>query len=150
MGSRLLLSLLLVSACSPATDYRCSFEGEPDDAPSAGCLTVVHNKVLLVDSRSGGVTPPGGKTREGESAQCAAHRETLEETGLDLIPRQLVHVFDTGFHLYYCEIHAGSGRIDAAVMEVKRGFWLDIEDFDTVKWRYPGQGEVLQQLLNPE
>ena len=61
-----------------------------------------------------------------------------------------MHVFDTGFHLYYCEIHAGSGRIDAAVMEVKRGFWLDIEDFDTVKWRYPGQGEVLRKLLIPE
>ena len=53
MGLRpVLLSLLLVSACSPATDYRCTFEGEPDYAASAGCLTVVHNKVLLVDSRT--------------------------------------------------------------------------------------------------
>ena len=34
-----------------------------------------------------------------------------------------------------------------AVMEVRRGFWLPLEDFDSVEWRYPGQGEELRRLL---
>jgi 8-oxo-dGTP pyrophosphatase MutT (NUDIX family) len=144
----LLPGFLLLSACSQSNGLRCPFEGEPDIAPSAGCLAVVHGRVLVVDSRKGGLTPPGGKTREGESAQCAAHRETYEETGLDLMPRKLLKVFDTGFHLYYCEIHAESGLIEpGAVVEVRRGFWLPVEQFDRVQWRYPGQGEALYELV---
>lgn len=125
----------------------CPFEGKPDFAPSAGCLAVVHGKVLVVDSRKGGLTPPGGKALSGESAQCAAHRETWEETGLDLMPGELIRVFDTGFHLYHCQIHAQSGLIAADALEVKRGFWLSVDDFDKVQWRYPGQGEALAELF---
>lgn len=143
----ILLCFFLLSACSHSSTPPCPFEGEPDTAPSAGCLAVVHGRVLVVDSRRGGLTPPGGKTRSGESAQCAAHRETYEETGLDLLPKKLVKVFDTGFHLYYCEIHARSGLIEPAVMEVRRGFWLPLDEFDDVQWRFPGQGEALRQLV---
>jgi 8-oxo-dGTP pyrophosphatase MutT (NUDIX family) len=144
----LLLVLVLLGACSNATVLPCPYTGTPQYAASAGCLAIVHGRILLVDSRKGGLTPPGGKVRAGESAQCAAHRETLEETGLDLMPGQLLRVFDTGFHLYHCEIHAGSGLIDHAVdADVKRGFWLSVDEFDDVQWRFPGQGEILRDLL---
>jgi 8-oxo-dGTP pyrophosphatase MutT (NUDIX family) len=126
----------------------CPYTGEPDFAVSAGCLVHVHGRVLVVVSSWGGVTPPGGKAREGESAQCAAHRETWEETGLDLRPGRLIHVFDTGFHLYDCEIHAGSGAVELGPKREVRGWrWLSIDDFDQVEWRYPGQGEALYRLL---
>ena len=145
----LMFGLLLASACSDSGVPQCPYEGKGDNALSAGCLAVVHGRVLVVDSRKGGLTPPGGKTMPGESAQCAAHRETFEETGLDLMPRKLLKVFDTGFHLYYCEIHAGSGLIEpGAAVEVRRGFWLSLEEFDDVQWRYPGQGEALRELIN--
>ena len=143
------VTVLLTASCAGTSEQPCPYQGEPDRALSAGCLTVVHGKMLVVDSRLGGLTPPGGKSRPGESAQCTAHRETLEEAGLDLIPRELIRVFDTGFYLYACEIHAQSGVIAPDVLEVRRGFWLDISDFDTVKWRYPGQGEMLKSLLFP-
>ena len=146
----LLLLCLSLAACASRDIPPCPFEGKPDYAPSAGCLTVVHGRILVVEAREGGLTPPGGKSLNGESAQCTAHRETFEETGLDLIPRDLVSTFDTGFNLYYCEIHAGSGGIDTDFMEVRRGFWLPIEEFDQVRWRYPGQGEILGELLRPE
>ena len=152
LNTRALFAVLLAlfaGACSSPPPKPCPFEGEADFAPSAGCLTVVHGKMLVVDSRRGGLTPPGGKSRDGESAQCAAHRETLEETGLDLIPRDLIHVFDTGFHLYACEIHAQSGSLEPEVMEVKRGLWLDISQFDAVQWRYEGQGRILSEILAP-
>ena len=146
------LSLLLLAACQAASEPKraCPYQGEPDEAPSAGCLVVVHGKMLVVDSRRGGLTPPGGKVKKGESAQCTAHRETLEETGLDLNPGELLKVFDTGFHLYACEIHAESGSIDAAILEVKRSFWLDLDDFDAVQWRYPGQEKILREILMPD
>ena len=145
------LSLLLLAACQAVSETRqaCPYQGKSDEAPSAGCLVVVHGKMLVVDSRRGGLTPPGGKMKKGESAQCTAHRETLEETGLDLKPGELLKVFDTGFHLYACDIHAESGSIDAAILEVKRSFWLDLDDFDAVQWRYPGQEEVLREILMP-
>ena len=143
----LLVALLLTAACSSPPPRPCPYQGEPDYAPSAGCLTVVHGKMLVVDSRGGGLTPPGGKSREGESAQCTAHRETLEEIGLDLIPRELIWVFDTGFHLYSCEIHAQSGFLDPELMEVRRGLWLDVSQFESVKWRYEGQGRILREIL---
>lgn len=137
----------LLASCTGSAVPPCPYQGTPDFAPSAGCLAVVHGKILVVDSRKGGITPPGGKAFSGESAQCAAHRETFEETGLSLLPRQLVHVFDTGFHLYYCEIHAESGLIAPEALDVKRGFWLSLEDFDKVQWRFPGQGEALARLF---
>ncbi len=140
----------MLASCAETPDYNCPYKGEPDFAFAAGCLAVVHGKVLVVDSRTGGLTPPGGKSKEGESAQCTAHRETLEETGLSLTPGKLLSVFDTGFHLYACDIHAGSGQITPAVMEVKRSFWLDLADFDSVQWRYPGQQDILRKILMPD
>lgn len=143
------VTLVLCTACSHIETPPCPFVGEPEFAPSAGCLALIHGKILVVESaRYGGITPPGGKSLPGESAQCAAHRETFEETGLDLIPRQRVAIFDTGFYLYYCEIHARSGHIEpASLMEVRRGFWLSIDEFDQYEWRYEGQGETLRRLL---
>ncbi len=148
-AAALLAGALLLAGCGSAPEVPpCPFRGEPDIAPSAGCLAYVHGRVLVVESSKGGVTPPGGKTRAGESAQCAAHRETWEETGLDLLPGRLLHVFDTGFHLYYCEIHAGTGAVVLGPpREVKGWFWLPVEEFDRVQWRFPHQGEQLRRLL---
>jgi len=141
---------LLLATCSNSQGQvpPCPYHGVPDTAPSAGCLILAHDKVLLVESARGGVSPPGGKTKAGESAQCAAHRETFEETGLDLIPRELIGVFDTGFHLYRCEIHAQTGQVKLGAWQEVRGWrWLPVEDFEKVRWRYPGQGRIMRSLL---
>lgn len=61
---------------------------------------------------NGRLSLPGGSSEPGESAQCTAFRETWEETGLQLQPRELLEVFDTGFHLYRCDRDAWSGEID--------------------------------------
>ena len=149
LAKRLCLIVLLaaVTGCTQPIPV-CPYVGPPDYAPSAGCLALVHSRVLVVQTRLGGIGPPGGSARDGESAQCAAHRETLEETGLDLLPGRLLHTFDTGFNLYLCDIHAGSGRIDPVhIGEVKQAFWLPMDEFDQHTWRFGGQGEALRQLL---
>ena len=90
----------------------------------------------------------GDVYKRQEPAQCTAHRETFEETGLDLLPRQLLRTFDTGFNLYYGEIHAGSGAIQPrSFFEVQRAYWLPLEDFGRVEWRFPGQGQELEQMF---
>jgi 8-oxo-dGTP pyrophosphatase MutT (NUDIX family) len=142
-----LLSCLLLAACA-ATPPPCPYEGPPDTAPSAGCLAIIHGRLLVVSNADGLTGPPGGSAHDNESAQCAAHRETFEETGLDLLPRQLLRTFDTGFNLYYCEIHSGSGAIEPrSFFEVQRAYWLPLEDFGRVEWRFPGQGQELEQML---
>ena len=84
----------------------------------------------------------------GNRPRCTAQRETLEETGLDLVPGQLLRVFDTGFHLYSCDIHAESGTIEpGSPIEIQRALWLPVQDFDDIEWRFPGQGEELRKLL---
>ena len=142
-----LVSCLLLAACA-ATPPPCPYDGPPDIAPSAGCLAIIHGRVLVVSNAEGRIGPPGGSAHPKESAQCTAHRETFEETGLDLLPRQLLRTFDTGFNLYYCEIHSGSGAIEPrSFFEVQRAYWLPLEDFARVEWRFPGQGQELELML---
>jgi 8-oxo-dGTP pyrophosphatase MutT (NUDIX family) len=144
----LVASLLLCAACA-ATPPPCPYQGTPDHAPSAGCLVVSQGRLLLVENGQRKVSVPGGKSRPGESAQCAAHRETWEETGLDLVPGALMHVFDTGFHLYRCEPRNGLGPLAPAnPMEITRIWWERPAAFDSVNWRYPGQQSVYRELMH--
>ena len=143
----LIVLLTAVTGCTERAPA-CPYAGPPDYAPSAGCLALVHGRALVIQARLGGIGPPGGSAREGESAQCTAHRETLEETGLDLMPGRLLNTFDTGFNLYLCDIHAGSGTINPVhIDEVKQAFWLPVDEFDQHTWRFAGQGEALRQLM---
>lgn len=140
------LLLLLVAGC--AAPPPCPLSGPGDVALSAGCLVMVHGKILVVENHAGLVGPPGGKREAGESAQCTAHRETWEETGLEALPVDLLHTFDTGFNLYRCELHADSGVLAPhAPTEVRRAYWLPEADFARVNWRFPGQDRELLLLL---
>jgi 8-oxo-dGTP pyrophosphatase MutT (NUDIX family) len=137
---------LLLVACKPAVPV-CPYVGEPDYAPSAGCLAVLERRVLLVEMRSGRLSPPGGKAGTGESAQCAAHRETWEETGLDLMPGQLIQVFETGFHLYRCDFYRNYDSLNAWPSEVEQALWLPVGEMESKRWRFPGQGRLLRELI---
>ncbi len=143
--SRAALAALL-SSCGGELPT-CPYLGEPASAPSAGCLALDRGRLLLVQSWSGDVSPPGGLSEPGESAQCTAHRETWEETGLDLIPGELTSVFDTGFHLYRCRPRGDGGSLRTWTTEERRALWLPLEELPAQEWRYPGQGEILQRLI---
>src|SRR5947208_16633806 len=89
--------------------------GVAEIRPVAGAAVIAlrGDEVLLVrrgrEPRRGDWSLPGGSIEPGETARQAAAREALEETGLRLIVRDVVDVFDAlfpaadgrpGFH--YC------------------------------------------------
>ena len=126
----------------------CSFSGKPAVAPSAGCFSVIDQRLLVVQSLRGSISPPGGFSNVDETAQCTAVRETWEETGLTLKPGRKVATLATGFHLYECQRDAQSGEIDPPPrLEVRRAFYLHVDDFDQWQWRYPGQEDLLRNLI---
>jgi 8-oxo-dGTP pyrophosphatase MutT (NUDIX family) len=127
----------------------CPYTGAVDEAPSAGCFSLVDNKLLVVQGMDGSIGPPGGSAEPGESAQCAAFRETWEETGLRLQPVEKIATFDTGFFLYDCARDEHSGEIDPPPrLEVRQAFYLPVENFPDWNWRFPGQQQLILTLIN--
>lgn len=148
-GAIAALAAALLSGCEvSASAPPCPYQLTGDHAPSAGCFSVQGGKLLVVQGLNHKLSPPGGGNKSGESAQCTAHRETWEETGLALRPTKLLAVFDTGFHLYRCERLPDSGGIDPPLrFEVRAAFYLAPEEFDKWQWRFPGQQQVLKKLM---
>jgi len=138
----------LLCACSYPDAPSCSFSGEPAVAPSAGCFSVIDQRLLVVQDLRGGISPPGGNSNSDETAQCTAVRETWEETGLTLKPGRMLATFTTGFYLYECQRNADSGKIDPPPrLEVRQAFYLHVDEFEQWEWRYPEQEEILRKLI---
>jgi len=147
-------SLLLVSApvlggCSQPPQCPTQIESTP--SISAGCLVIENNKLLIAQTHQGVVSIPGGSSNAGEPSHCAAHRETWEETGLDVTPTKLVRVFDNGFHLYRCRWQGVQKQSSAPfVLEIDKAFWIDSSQFSDYTWRFPEQAQWLLQKLNED
>lgn len=107
------------------------------DRAVAIAVIVEEGRLLLVHRRADDGAPPwvlpGGNAEPGESAEEAAVRETLEETGLTVVAwavlGERVHPA-TGRHLTYvaCDVITGTARV------------ADSEELDAVEW-VPG-GEL--------
>jgi 8-oxo-dGTP diphosphatase len=64
-------------------------------AMSAGAIVLRGGQLLLVHHRGEGYdfwVPPGGRLRGAESIFDCAARETLEETGLRVVPQRILYV----------------------------------------------------------
>lgn len=151
-----LSAILVLAACGPAPDCRVVPGEEDNRRASAGCVILHEDHLLVVDHRFGGkLGLPGGGRKQGETAQCTAHRETLEETGLDVRVGQRLGELHKGFTLYLChpeqtpELSRPLSLPATAWLEVVEAHWQRPEELRPDDWRYPDQLEVLQRIIQP-
>ncbi len=155
MGALYYLASVLIAVCSVAAcstkQPPCPDQASTPAAANAGCLILKQHRLLMVIDHTGKLSVPGGSSDGAESPACTAHRETWEETGLDIRPGELVRVFDNGFHLYHCALHDGSGKINPPLrFEIQQALWLAPENFDDYPWRFPDQQQWLEQWIMPD
>ena len=141
-----LFLVALVCACSKQPECSVTVGGNKW-APSSGCLVVDQGDVLLVKIMGGSYGPPGGSVNKRESAQCAAERETWEETGVEVRAGELAITFENGFQLYACESVSGRDITITRPLEIKDADWFSDEQLSQLRWRYPEQGRIIQQLV---
>ncbi|MEQ3635669.1 NUDIX hydrolase [Alcanivorax sp.] len=126
---------------------------EDDRRANAGCLIIRDQQVLLISHRWGGkLGVPGGTLEPGELAQCTAYRETLEETGLQVVVGERMQVMKNGFHLYRC-IPADSlpeGKSlplpVQARLEVSDIGWYSLHELRQKDWRFAYQFELFLEV----
>ena len=124
---------------------------EDDRRANAGCLILNEDKVLLITHRWGGkLGVPGGTREAGELAQCTAHRETLEETGLAVTVGWRLAVMKNGFHLYRCYPERASSESlpvpTSALTEVKALDWYLLDSLARDRWRFAYQFELFLEV----
>jgi len=151
----LIASLLLLSACqeSHTPAPQCNFEPPALDGANAGCLVMQDHAILMIQHQTRLWGLPGGTHETGESAQCTAHRETWEETGVEVKVGKLLRVFDNGFHLFRCQISSTTQLNQAQIQdagEVNVTDWIESKDFDNYKWRFPKQMEWLSTVVDQQ
>ena len=96
---------------------------------------------------------PGGRSDGTESAQCTAHRETWEETGLDVAVGKLLLEFENSL-LYECTVPETAFRDTTestsllARLEVTEVTWANLHELSPRRWRYRGQLRQLRRVLD--
>lgn len=142
----LILPLFSCSQSAPSTPV-CRVQSEiiiDSISKSAGCIIPIAEKVLLIQHRlSGRLDIPGGGQNDGESLACAAHRETWEETGLNVVVGELVAHTSNGMALFACSQDAGYEALPNAIaapawatLEVKGLVKVKPFDLDDDKLRF--------------
>jgi 8-oxo-dGTP diphosphatase len=147
-GRYLLLTPLLWALLACESPPPCSYTGEATTAISAGCIVVHEGKLLLSQGWSTDFGPPGGSVDDSESAQCAAERETWEETGVAVRVVSLERTFPNGFKLYWCEpVNAEPVPYRQRVLEIKSAGFFSPDEFMEFAWRFPEQAEWLREIM---
>lgn len=135
---------LLAAGATAQPPCRTAVE-QPEFAFAAGCLVRQGDRMLVVRHRFGGKLGfPAGRATSGESAQCVAHRETWEETGVEVVVHDLLKRFGNGFALYRCvpvdERPVGTEKLDvpsSGRTEVSEVLWIDPHTTQAADWRFP-------------
>jgi ADP-ribose pyrophosphatase YjhB (NUDIX family) len=104
-------------------------------------------KLLLVETMGVRYGPPGGSANKGENAQCAAERETFEESGVEVVARQLEHRFDNGFHLFWCDPVGSTDIAISRPIEVFGARWFAVNELRNLSWRYPEQDLLIENSV---
>lgn len=160
-GATASVSLILCAIClgdriNPEKAPKCSVNPKRVLATvrgNAGCLIQIDGKAITARHKPTGTwNLPGGTQEPGESAQCTAHRETWEETGLDVWVGELLRKFENGFYLFACEPKTPLPTQGIRLPEWSRTEVTEIKLLDphTIKpeeYRFPDQLEIVRKLV---
>ncbi len=142
----LLLLLCLEGApllAQSAPECRIAPGSESTRQGNAGCIIKIDDKMLIVRHRkTGKLSPPAGTAKEGETAQCTAHRETWEETSVEVRVGRLLNSFDDQFHLFHCLAADEVTELlvpEAFKSEISEILLLNPTLLSNDEWRFPEQ-----------
>ena len=148
--SAIILAVLLV-ACSEAPPElpfcRQSVKESTPIASPAGCIIIQERYLLVVKHRlSGKYDIPAGQGLTNETAACTAHRETFEETGLNVEVTALISQSATGLQFFSCQKHQGFNAPNSAPPvpfwsshEISHVEWIDPYSITSKDWRFADQ-----------
>lgn len=148
--------LIAVSACDPRPAApACRAQAPtPEREANAGCVILDQDHLLVLRHRFGGeLGIPGGASQKGESAQCTAHRETWEETGLDVRVGRELGRLRYGYTLYRCHPEGDLDRSTEPVLpwfarlETTGVEWMPLEALPRDQWRYREQVDAFLELV---
>lgn len=154
MNPKYLLALILpltLAACQQASIPDCGELPEDKHVGNAGCMIIRDEQLLMVQQQvTGNWSMPGGTAEAGERAACTAQRETLEETGLSVIPIHKITTLQNGFHLYRCEINREIAAQSLDRLEIADWRFFDEQARGEIPWRFEKQHELIDQLVREQ
>ena len=151
----LILSTILLLACyeseTPLVNCPVVEALHYEMEGNAGCMIISDGKMLVVrDKKSGKLGFPAGAAVKTEKATCTAYRETLEETGNQVIVRSLLAYFkEENFFLFDCQLRSPvKTTVPAGVAdEIDFIYWLSPIDLKSADWRFSEQFETVIRIF---
>ena len=135
---------------APSTFFAILPGEEDDRRGNAGCLIQSDGAILAIRHRlNNKLGLPGGTALDAELAQCTAHRETWEETDLNVKVGEYLAQNDAGFLIYRCRLDVvvnGSDGSSRSGIEVSEWLWVDESAMQPQQWRFPAQLELIREL----
>lgn len=145
-----------VAGCADAPPCRIVPEYTDSARGNAACLIRREDEVLAIRHRfSDRLDLPGGRSDGIETGQCTAHRETWEETGLNVVVGPRVSRPDESL-LYECSLSGDEADLTdrsislIARIEVADLTWIDVQESRGRDWRYRWQLRWIRQILARE
>ena len=104
--------LTFISACSepPVAPPMCRHnisDPLPESQKSSCVIRIADSLVVIRQKHSNKLTVPGGIPLQNESAQCAAHRNTWELTGFNVMVNRQIETSKSGVTYFDCQLAGG-------------------------------------------
>jgi len=150
-GALVLLVLQLAGCAVNRPDCVVSETTASPERGASACAVVQDGRLLVVRHLySGKLDLPGGMAKTGESAQCTAHRETWEETGIRVTVHEALPGLDNVFRCVPVTPQPIEGQPTLrwwSRSEVTAIHWLRPSDISPAEWRYGRRILDLQNAL---
>jgi len=155
---KLIATVFLITFFAHASVPNCQVDPKYVSAAkgNAGCFVVFEGKMLLVRGKKNGkLTMPAGRWEKGETAQCTAHRETWEESGVSVRVHELLKKFKNEFHLFRCTVLEPEKLKGKTTLPISKDWMHEITEIrlqsplelKKKQWRYPKQLKLIKKLF---